>query len=202
MMIGRRLSALGAGIAGLAIAASAAAAPSTSKRVLSVFSAVTGPVCVTVTEDKEKGRQVQRCPGPPGYQLLVTTEDAGMSAAVLTPEGREHPLDYRRFVARSLSTLGGKAEWRVVTRERRVMPVALILRLVPADERDPDRQAAGSHLVVAKITPGDICVTATIRPAPDANAQARRAADRAADQPCLAAPATRESRPADGDPKR
>jgi hypothetical protein len=185
-----RLRALGAGIAVVAVAASAAAAPSTSKRVLSVFSAVTGPVCVTVKDDKEKGSQVQRCPGPPGYQLLVTTEGAGMSVAEVTPEGREHPLDYRPLVPRSLSTLGGKAEWRVITRDRRVTPIALILRVLPSDERDADKQADTSHLVVAKITPAEVCVTATIPPAPEANARARRAADQAADRPCLAAPVT------------
>ena len=45
--------------------------------------------------------------------------------------------------------------------------------------------SGASYLVVAKITPTDICVTDKISPSSTANDDARHAADTAANKPCL-----------------
>ena len=81
-----------------------------------------------------------------------------------------------------MSSLGGKAEWRVTRREGKVLPTALIIR-VHANE-NPETSKVTSYLAVAKITSREICVTDRIKPGPAANEEARRAADVSANKPC------------------
>jgi hypothetical protein len=142
-------------------------------------------MCETVKEDKETGSFVRRCPGVEGFRLLVAEDDARVSVSVVTPDNKEHPLDYWNVVTRSFSSLGKKAEWRVVRDRGKVTPIALIVRV---DSQEQDNLLAPrkkSYLVVAKLDPASICVTDKIGPSRNANEQARQAADSAANQICL-----------------
>ncbi|MGH6929287.1 MAG: hypothetical protein ACREEV_13300 [Dongiaceae bacterium] len=122
-----------------------------------------------------------------GYELLVTDEDARMSITVIAPDRSHHPLDYWHVVTFAFSSLGTKAEWRVIDRNGDLVPVALIVRVNASEGDDPD--VITSYLAVAKITPERICVTDRIDPGAEMNAAARRAADGARDRPCLPDPA-------------
>jgi hypothetical protein len=154
-------------------------------RPTSLYTNLSGGRCETVTEDKKTGSSIRRCPGVEGFRLLVAEDDDRVSVGVVSPDGKEHPLDYWNVVTRSFSSLGKKAEWRVVRDRGKVTPIALIVR-VDAQEQDnlvaPKKK---SYLVVAKIGPEEICVTDKIGPSPNANEQARQAADIAANQACL-----------------
>jgi hypothetical protein len=143
----------------------------------SVYTDLAEDRCKTIRIDEETGSSEQRCPGTAGYNLLVLDDDDRMSVTVVTPDGREHPLDYWSVVTTAFSSLGEKAEWRVVQKK----PVALIVRVKSAD---PEMELPVSSLAVAKITPQAICVTDVILSSPTANEEARRAADSAADRPC------------------
>jgi hypothetical protein len=155
------------------------------KPATSVYTDLSGPDCTIVREDKVTGALVQACPGIAGYRLLVATDDARMSVTVIDPAGVEHGLDYWTVVTRSFSSLGPKAEWRVSGQQGATPPVALIVRVNASEQQDPSKPKKVSYLAVAKITPERICVTDSIRPAPDANERARRAADHSASKPCL-----------------
>ena len=82
------------------------------------------------------------------------------------------------------SSLGPKAEWRMALQNRKLKPVALILRY-NANEDPESSTKVTSYLAVAKITPTEVCVTDKISPGPNANEDARRAADAASTKPCL-----------------
>lgn len=168
----------------IVVAATAAHADG-DKRATSVYTDLSGPQCTVVREDKLTGSSVQACPGVAGYRLLVASDDARMSVTVVDPAGVEQELDYWTVVTRSFSTLGPKAEWRVSRGQGATRPVALIVRVNASEQQDPSNPKSVSYLAVAKITPEKICVTDSIRPTPDANERARRAADRSAGKPCL-----------------
>jgi hypothetical protein len=142
--------------------------------------------CPMVELDEETGATSALCAGTAGYELLVTDEDARMSVTVIAPDRRQHPLDYWHVVTFAFTTLGTKAEWRVIDRNGEFVPVALIVRVNASEGDDPG--VITSYLAVAKITPEKICVTDRIDPSADMNADARRAADTADKRPCLPYP--------------
>jgi hypothetical protein len=142
--------------------------------------------CPVVELDEETGATSTLCDGIAGYELLVTDEDARMSVTVIAPDRSQHALDYWHVVTFAFSTLGTKAEWRVIDRNGELAPVALIVRVNASEGDDPSVTA--SYLAVAKITPEKICVTDRIDPSADMNTTARRAADTADKRPCLPYP--------------
>ena len=125
-----------------------------------------------------------RCRGTAGYTLLVSEGDLRQNITVITPKGTRHSLDLWDVVSGGFSHVGPKAEWRLTTQNKKLVPVALIFRYNASENADqPNKQT--SYLAVAKITPTQICVTEKISPGPTANDDARRAADVAATKPCL-----------------
>ena len=125
------------------------------------------------------------CPGVAGYALIVRRVDAGrQSIDVVDSAQRVLPLNYHEFVTRHMSTLDGKAEWRVATRDGKQVPIALIVRVQAREDNDNPEKVTRSYLAVAKITPNDACVTDRIPEGAKAEADVRSAADSAQDRPC------------------
>ena len=153
--------------------------------ITSIYTDLSGNQCKTIKEDEETGSSVQECPGVGGLHLLVANDDARMSISVVSPDNKEHALDYWNIITRSFSSLGEKAEWRVVKRKGKITPIALIVRVDSFEQRNLDSPKKTSYLAVAKITPEEMCVTDKISPAVDANERARRAADNSANKACL-----------------
>lgn len=125
-----------------------------------------------------------RCRGTAGYTLLVTEGDLRQNIIVVTPAGTKHSLDLWEVVSGGFSSVGPKAEWRMTRRNGKLTPVALIIRY-NANEDPEQSQKVNSYLAVIKITSAEICVTDKISPGPEANEEARRAADTASTKPCL-----------------
>lgn len=158
---------------------------SAEMRPASTYTDLTGGTCKTIKEDRVTGSSVRKCPGVGGFYLLVADDDARMSVSVVTPENKEYPLEYWSLITRSFSTLGTKAEWRVVNDNGTIRPIALIVRVDAYEQEDLTSPKKKSYLAIAKIGDEEICVVGKIKPAKDANEQARRAADKATGQPCL-----------------
>ena len=124
------------------------------------------------------------CRGVAGYTLIVTEGDLRQNVIVVTPKGAKHSLDLWDVISGGFSSVGPRAEWRVVQADGKPAPVALIIRYnANEDPESPNKQS--SYLAVTKITATEICVTDKINPGPKANEDARRAADAAAAKPCL-----------------
>ena len=152
--------------------------------ITSVYSDLASGKCKTIEVDKETGSTVQNCPGIAGYKLQVLDDDARQSITVITPDRKEHPLDLWHVITLGFSSVGNKAEWRVLRNGNKISPVALIVR-VQANEDSANPKRVTSYLAVAKITPDAVCVTHKILPGTKANEDARRAADNAQSAPCL-----------------
>jgi len=153
-------------------------------RMTSIYTPLSGQRCTTREEDQRDGSLVNACPGVAGFTLLIASRDERMSVTVVTPDAKEHPLDYWRVITTNSSRLGQVAEWRVIYRDGKPMPAALIAR-VYADDTDSRHHKNTSYLTVTKLTPGEICVTDRIPAGTDANERSRRAAAVAAGRACL-----------------
>ena len=154
------------------------------ERIVSVYSDLASSKCKTIKTDRETGASTQSCPGIASYKLLVHDDDSRQSITVITPDRKEHDLDFWEVVTNAFSSVGQKAEWRVIRDKAKVTPIALIVRLnASEDAANPSRIT--SYLVVTKLTPGKICVTHRISQSAKANEAARRAADSAATADCL-----------------
>ncbi|HJU91920.1 MAG TPA: hypothetical protein VJ656_03205 [Pyrinomonadaceae bacterium] len=127
-----------------------------------------------------------RCRGVAGYTLLLSEGDLRQNITVLTPKGAKHSLELWDVISGGFSSVGPRAEWRMVMQNGKLAPVALIIRY-NASENPDEPNKLNSYLAVAKITPTEICVTDKILPGPKSNEDARRAADTAATKPCLKA---------------
>lgn len=176
------LRALMMGLTFLGVVSSAVAggdgAPA-SGRIESMYSNLAPNKCKSMRS--AKGGAAYGCAGIAGYSLIIEDDDARMSVTVVTPRGATYPLNYWHVITRHFSTLGHKAEWRVVRRNGKTEPVALIIR-VRAQESDSKTTL---YLAVAKITPDASCVTDRIVSGPSSNVEARQAADSAATKSCL-----------------
>jgi hypothetical protein len=148
--------------------------------IRSVYTSLATADCRLVKRDPDTNDPTYRCPGTAGYALLVHDWDARMTVDVVAPGGRTQPLRYSGVISSAFSSLGPRAEWRM----RDGKPIGLIVRVNAFENPDtPDR--ATSYLAVARITPGEVCVTDRIPPAANANDAARQAADQSASRPCM-----------------
>ena len=157
--------------------------PAFAESLESVYTELTPAKCKVVKEDVEY--QEEKCPGIAGYSLLSIYSDQRQSITVVSPEGKELPLNYYEVITPAMSHVGDKAEWRVIKSGGKVTPKALIVRVTTAPHVQTEKIV--SYLAVAKLGPDATCVTDRIEPSPQANEQARKAADGAASKPCLKA---------------
>ena len=128
------------------------------------------------------------CPGVAGYTLIVRRVDAGrQSIDVVDLAQRVFPLDYHEFVTRHMSTLDGKAEWRVATKDGKRVPIALIVRVQAREDNDNPEKVTRSYFAVAKVTPNEVCVTDRIPEGVQSEAEVHRAADSAQERQCAPA---------------
>jgi hypothetical protein len=102
----------------------------------SLYSPLIGENCRTVREDTETDSSVTECAGIGGFRLLVIHDDDRSSVIVVTAEGKRFPLEYWNVVTRAFSTLGAKAEWRVLRDREKVTAIALIIRVTYADQEN------------------------------------------------------------------
>lgn len=171
--------------AAITLSALAVVLPGSPVQVKSVFTDLDPRRCRVIEHNRQTGETVRRCRGAAGYRLLVEDADLRVSVTVVAPDRRRYPLNYALVVTPALTTLGEKAEWRVESKGRRRVPIALIVPVNAHDEAEfPHR--VRSYLAVAKLAADTICVTDRIRPGRSALEIARRAADSAAQRGCLA----------------
>jgi hypothetical protein len=128
-------------------------------KATSVYTSLSASSCRVVKTGGETGGSTRRCPGVGGYSLLVLDDDERMSVTIVSPDKKEYPLDYWNVVTGAFSTLGAKAEWRVIKEKGKIVPIALIVRVNATIEEDPGKPQKKSILAAAKITPNSACVT-------------------------------------------
>jgi hypothetical protein len=152
----------------------------------SVYTSLQEKQCRTIkTETTGAGDYEGRCRGVGGYSLTLLEGDLRQNIIVNTPKGARHSLELWDVISGGFSSVGPKAEWRVTNKNRQ--PVALIIRYNASENSDnPNKRT--SYLAIAKITPTEICITDKISPSANANTDARRAADNAANKACLKTP--------------
>ena len=146
---------------------------------------IDGKQCVNISNDRETGDTVKRCPGIGGYSLLVLSSDDRASLSVITNNKAALPLNFWDMVSPTFSTLGPKVEWQVASHGGTKTPVALVVRLNTVDQADVAAPRPVSFIVVARIQPGQACVIGKV-PAQQSNAaQMARAMATARDTKCL-----------------
>ena len=151
----------------------------------SLYTPLAEKQCKTIKgPDPQTNDYEGRCRGVAGYSLIVTEGDLRQNVTVVTPKGTKHSLDLWDVISGGFSSVGEKAEWRMAKQDRKLVPVALVIRYkANEDPESPNKQT--SYLAVTKITDTEICVTDKINPGAKANEDARRAADEAVNKPCL-----------------
>lgn len=147
----------------------------------SAYTDLASEKCRTLKTEQDYGATTQQCPGIAGYRLLVEDFDGRQSITVVSPDGRQHPLNFSQTITNAFSTLGKKAEWR---RGPNKQPLALIVRVYASENPDKPAQQT-QYLSVSKIAGNTICVTDKIKNSATMNETARDAADSAANRACL-----------------
>ena len=151
----------------------------------SLYTSVAPKSCRTIKSTSDEGESYEgRCRGVAGYNLIVEEGDLRTNIKVVAPGGSTRSLDLWSIVSSAFSSLGPRVEWRMAKRAGKSTPVALIIRY-NASENVDDPNKTTSYLAVAKITAAETCITDKILPGPNANTDARRAADAAATKGCL-----------------
>jgi hypothetical protein len=161
----------------------------TSVATESIYTELTPATCRTEIDNSDPNETpYQVCPGVAGYSLILRLVDSGrQSIDVVDPAQRVFPLAYHEFVTRHMSTIEGRAEWRVTTQDGRQVPIALIVAVHAREDLDNPETVTHHYLAVAKVAPNEACVTQTIVEGSRAESAVRSAADSAGATPCLAA---------------
>jgi hypothetical protein len=166
-------------------------AQAATTHINSVYTKLSGSNCKALESNEAEGSAKGRCKGTAGYQLDWMEGDIRQSLNVIDPQGKAFPLELWSTVSSGFSSLGDKAEWRVQKAGKKSTPLALIVRYnVSENPEKPEKTT--SYLVVSKITPTEVCVTDVVKPAKDANQQARTLADTATTKACKKTGATTE----------
>lgn len=153
-----------------------------SSSVKSIHTELSGKGCTPIKSTSEVSSE-WTCPGIPGYKLQIQSDDDRDSVNVITPDGKGHPLNFSKTISKgAFASLGPKAEWRVVSRNGKDVPIALIVRV---DLQTADSDKRTSYLAVSRITAQSICVTDRVNPGVNANGTARSLADSSVSKPCL-----------------
>lgn len=146
---------------------------------------ISGARCIHVSDNRETGDSVKRCPGVSGLALLIHHSDDRASLSILTREKATLPLNFWDTVTPTFSTLGPKVEWQLETVHGKHTPVAIVVRVDTVDQTDVAAPQPISFVVVARIRDDEACVIGKI-PAKQANAtQAARALVNAHESKCL-----------------
>ncbi|MCO6510129.1 MAG: hypothetical protein J5I65_04990 [Aridibacter famidurans] len=152
-------------------------------KIDSVYSDLEPDKCETIESEMDGYYSKQKCPGAFGYHLEVVESDIRQTVNVVDASGKKHELNLGGVVSRAFSYVGNKAEWRFRETGGQREPFALIIRFNATI--DPNTGKEASYLTVSKITEERICVTDIVKPIPNANVEARKLAEKAADKPCL-----------------
>lgn len=146
----------------------------------SVYTNTRTGACRTISSDtNDAGSYEGECRGVGGYKLHVIEGDLRQTINVIDRSSKKHELKLWN-ISGGFSSVGPKAEWRMKGKT----PVALIVRF-NVSENPEDSSKLTSYLIVAKITKDKICVTAALKPTRSHNFEARKAADKSANRPCL-----------------
>lgn len=137
--------------------------------------------CKVETPPEDEEPSVAICPGVMGYALKVSFADARENLAVIDPSGGEHDLRLPELISAGFSTLGPRAEWRMLAAGGAKVPAALIV-VFSAQAEDGSMK---EYRAVSKISPEGICLVAVIPPHSEQHGHAREAADKAAASKCL-----------------
>ena len=153
-------------------------------KITSVYTPLADKKCKTLESSAEDaGSYRGRCLGTAGYKLELLEGDLRQTINVIAPNGKKFELNLWTTVSSAFSFVGDKAEWRVVTKKGKAMPVALIVRFNASENTEKPDQTT-SYLVVSKITANEVCITDIVKNGADANAKARELADAAAKKSC------------------
>lgn len=127
-----------------------------------------------------------RCGGVEGYSLIVRMVDSGrQSVEVVDPGGRRHALDFHETVTRHMSSVEGRAEWRVAAAGVKREPVALIVPVLAHEDDENPERVTRIYLAVSKITAEKVCVTARFVKGEAKEEELRAAADGARGAQCV-----------------
>ena len=155
-----------------------------NKSVESVYTSLKVEKCKTIKLTSTEGGDYRgKCGGAGGYKLEVLESDLRQTINVIAPGGKKFELNLWSVVSNGFSSVGDNAEWRVVAKNGKTVPIALIVRF-NASEDSADTSKITSFLVISKITSEEICVTDIIKSAADSNEAARKLADDSAAKPC------------------
>ncbi len=149
----------------------------------SVSSSIHVKDCITKLADERLGYRGD-CTGVGGYKLVRLEGDLRASVNIVSPDGKQHELNYWSVITGGFSDLEDSAEWRVQKQGDVITPKALIVQ-VNASENPANSSEITSYLAIAKITANEVCVTDKIKDGPKAVAQARAAADASGNKSCL-----------------
>ncbi len=155
----------------------------------SIYTDIGADKCKTIEETKVGGAPysiLTQCDGVAGYKLEISEVDARQTVNIIYPDGKKHELGFHKVVSPAFSNTGEKAEWRVIKKDGKTIPIALIVRFIfDGSLADPENGKDVSTLTVSKISNDKACVTDFVKPMKYQNAKAIELADSSSGKPCL-----------------
>ncbi len=147
------------------------------------YTPLKGKTCKTKKlGDENGGYFTTHCKGMAGYSVILDEGDSRSSLRFKRSGSAPMDVEGGLITDKQLSFIyvaGTKVEWRSTVEHGKKTPVAIIYRVAGQDDSDADVKNWKDiqFLQVAKITPNQICVIASVLADGNENATARQIAD-------------------------
>jgi hypothetical protein len=139
-----------------------------------------GDDCTPKVNAQDKTPRI--CKGVEGYSLLVKGEQFKPELVLIAPDGKRHPIEYWDPKDPGFRGMPPFVTWVVVNRPNKTIALKFFLHTEPKN----DFSMFGSYDVVARVSPGPVCIVGSVAGGSLAAMESMGIASSPSERPCLA----------------
>jgi hypothetical protein len=141
---------------------------------------LSGDNCRPAVNSQDRGARI--CNGVEGYSFLVKGEKFKPELFLIEPNGNRHPIEYWDPKDPGFRGMQPFATWVVVNRPSKTIALKFFLHTEPKN----DYSMFGSYDVVARVSPGPVCIIGSVSGGSTAAMESMGIASSPSGRPCLA----------------
>jgi len=122
------------------------------------------------------------CRGVDDYSVLIKGDPAKPEIVLVAPDGAKHPVRYWDTTDPGFQELQSSILWIVVNEPKKTIAIDFRLKL----ERKPGYSQWGHHDVIVRVSPGPVCVIASLPGTPRSSSDSMAIAGAPENRPCIA----------------
>lgn len=129
----------------------------------------------------ENDEKTRICKGVEGYSLLIKGKETQPQISLVAPDGKRHPIEYWDPADAGYREIYSGVTWVVVNTPKKTISLEFYLAIEPRQ----DYAQWGRYEVIARVSPGPVCVVGSVPSGPSSTMESIAIASNPSDRPCL-----------------